>query len=78
MVLCGPLLRPARARAKAMASLPTKPNQQPHTWLESPPGLSKVRPMKISKVQQEATDLLSAAWTTLTEETHMKDHERMK
>ena len=55
-----------------MASLPTKPNQQPHTWLESPPGLSKVRPMKISKVQQEATDLLSAAWTTLTEETQTK------
>ena len=30
------------------------------------------RPLKITKVQQEATDLLSTAWTTLLEETQTK------
>ena len=53
-----------------------KPNHKvqrgPQTWLETPPGLSKVRPLKISKVQQEATDLLPMAWTTLNEETQTK------
>lgn len=43
-----------------------------NTWLETPAGLSKVRPLKISKVQQEATDLLSTVWTTLNEDTQTK------
>ena len=39
------------------------------TWLESPPGLTKIGPLKKSKVQQEATDLLASSWTALSEET---------
>ena len=41
-------------------------NQQ---WLESPPGLTKIKPLKRTKVQQEATQLL---WTTLPEDTQTK------
>lgn len=44
-------------------------NQQ---WLESPPGLSKMKPLKRSKVQQEATELLSTSWASLPEETQTK------
>ena len=40
--------------------------------LQPPPGLAKVRPLKISKVQQEATELLSTTWTTLTEDIQSK------
>ena len=54
------------ARVKAMAS------HRPQNLPESPPHLPKVRPLKISKVQQEATELLSTAWTTLTEDTQAK------
>ena len=36
-------------------------NQQ---WLEAPPGLQKIKPLKRSKVQQEATELLSNAWSS--------------
>ena len=39
------------------------------SWPDAPPGLAKVKPLKISRVQQEATDLLAATWTTLTEDT---------
>ena len=38
-------------------------------WLESPPQLTKIRPLKKSKVQQEATDSLANSWTALSEET---------
>ena len=41
-------------------------------WPEAPPGLPKVRPLKISKMQQEATDLLATTWTTLTEDTQTR------
>ena len=47
----------------------TKANRQ---WPEAPPGLPKVRPLKISKVQQEATDLLATTWTTLPEDTQTR------
>ena len=40
--------------------------------LQPPPGLAKVRPLKISKVQQEATELLSTTWTSLTEDIQSK------
>ena len=52
-----------RPRNKIMA------NQQ---WLEAPPGLPKIKPLKRTKVQQEATELLSTSWTTLPEETQTK------
>ena len=42
------------------------------TWLESPPGLTKIRPLKKSKVQQEATDLLANSWMALPEDTQTK------
>ena len=41
-------------------------------WLESPPGLTKIRPLKKTKVQQEATELLATSWTALSEETQTK------
>ena len=43
--------------------------RQQRQWPEAPPGLPKVRPLKISKVQQEATEPLATTWTTLTEDT---------
>ena len=42
------------------------------TWPDPPPGLSKLKPLKRSKVQQEATELLSTAWTSLSEDTQTK------
>ena len=48
----------------------TMANQQ---WLEAPPGVPKINPpLKRTKVQQEATDLLSTSWTTWPEETQTK------
>ena len=41
----------------------------PRSWPEAPPGLPKVKPLKKTKVQQEATELLASTWTTLTEDT---------
>ena len=40
--------------------------------LDSPPGLTKIKPLKRNKVQQEATELLATSWTTLPEETQVK------
>ena len=49
-------------------------NRQPRgqPGLQPPPGLAKVKPLKISKVQQEATELLSTTWTSLTEDIQSK------
>ena len=41
-------------------------------WLETPPGLTKIRPLKKTKVQQEATELLNGSWSTLPEEMQIK------
>ena len=52
-----------------------RPNNRPtgtQTWLDSPPGLTKIKPLKKSKVQQEATDLLASSWTALPEDTQTK------
>ena len=47
---------------------PTSKAKQP--WLETPPGLGRVKPLKKSRVQQqEATHLLATSWTTLPAET---------
>ena len=46
-----------------------KLTKAPRSWPEAPPGLPMVKPLKKSKVQQEATDLLASTWTTLTEDT---------
>ena len=51
---------------------PTNKNMANQQWLESPPGLSKMKPLKRSKVQQEATELLSTSWASLPEETQTK------
>ena len=58
-------------KGKGYGRPPTKhhPNQQ---WLETPPGLTKIRPLKKTKVQQEATALLNGSWSTLPEETQIK------
>ena len=42
-------------------------NQQ---W--SPPGLGKFKPLKRSKMRQEATELLSNSWSVLPEDTQAK------
>ena len=63
---------PSTGKGKGYGKPNNKAPRGPQTWLETPPGLSKVRPMKISKVQQEATELLAAAWTTLPEDTQSK------
>ena len=47
----------------------TTPNQQ---WLDTPPGLTKFRPLKKTKMQQEATDLLTNSWSVLPEDTQAK------
>ena len=47
-------------------------SKAPRTWPEAPPGLPKVKPLKISKVQQEATELLANTWTTLNEDTQTR------
>ena len=49
-----------------------KAPKAPRQWPEAPPGLSKVKPLKISKVQHQATELLATTWTTLTEDTQTK------
>ena len=52
-----------------------KPNNRTtrgHQGLDPPPGLGKVRPLKISKVQQEATELSSTTWTSFTEDIQSK------
>ena len=36
-------------------------------WPEPPPGLTKFKPLKKNKVQQEATELLASTWTVLPE-----------
>ena len=63
---------PSTGKGKGYGKPNNKVPRGPQTWLETPPGLSKVRPMKISKVQHEATELLAAAWTTLPEDTQSK------
>lgn len=52
-----------------------KPSNRPNhtqTWLEAPPGLTKLRPLKKNRAQQEATELLANSWTALSEETQTK------
>ena len=51
---------------------PSNRNNRGHQGPDPPPGLGRVRPLKISKVQQEATELLTTAWTSLTEDTQSK------
>ena len=46
--------------------------QQSQAWLDTPPGLGKMKPLKKSKMQQEATELLSTSWATLPEETQAR------
>lgn len=67
-----PTTSTSTGKGKGYGKPSSKDTRGQPTLLEAPPGLSKVRPMKISKVQQEATDLLSTAWTTLPEETQSK------
>ena len=42
------------------------------SWLDAPPGLSKLKPLKKTKVQREATDLLTTSWSALPEDTQTK------
>ena len=42
------------------------------TWPETPPGLGRVKPLKKTKVQQEATELLATSWSTLPEDTQAR------
>ena len=41
-------------------------------WLDTPPGLTKFKPLKKTRMQQEATDLLTTSWSVLPEETQAK------
>ena len=72
LAAAGPLVGHSTGSRLAAAGLLGRLAGQRLERLETPPGLSKVRPMKISKVQQEATELLAAAWTTLPEDTQSK------
>ena len=36
------------------------------TWLDTPPGLSKLKPLKKNKLQKEATDLLEPVWSGMS------------
>ena len=51
---------------------PTNQAMTYRTWPEPPPGLNKLKPLKRTKVQQEATELLSTASTSLSEDTQTK------
>ena len=47
-------------------------NKPRQAWIDTPPGLGKLKPLKKTKVQQEATELLSTSWSTLPEETQTR------
>lgn len=49
-----------------LATKTTKAAQS--TWPEAPPGLTKFKPLKRNKVQQEANDLLAPTWTIIPED----------
>ena len=48
---------------------PTKTEaRQQASWLETPPGLGKLKPLKKTKIQKEATDLLEPVWSGVSHE----------
>ena len=38
------------------------------TWLDTPPGLDKLKPLKKTKIQKEATELLEPVWSAMSSE----------
>ena len=71
---CGtwwPDTTPRNGKGKGYGRPANKHTPQP-TWLDTPPGLTKIRPLKRTKVQQEATELLNSSWASLPEDTQNK------
>ena len=54
--------RDGKGKGYGRPTTKTMANQQ---RLEAPPGLTKIKPLKRAKVQQEGTELLSTSRTTL-------------
>ena len=72
---CGtwwPTYAKTTGKGKGYGKPANKANNGSRNWPEPPPGLSKLKPLKRTKVQQEATELLSTAWTSLSEDTQTK------
>ena len=72
--LCGtwwPVLKPTQGglgKGKGQGRLTKTDNSKPTPWLEAPPGLSKMKPLKKNKLQKEATELLEPVWSGMPNE----------
>ena len=65
---CGRWSSSHTSKGKGYGRPVTKLTTGSNNWLETPPGLAKLKPLKRTKVQQEATELKSTTWPTILED----------